>query len=79
MGMRDAKRNRPSSVGAPTWSVLIFVVTVTPCIGPPGSPLCCAASARSAANSASSPSTRVSALTLGLTAAMRSSVATAIS
>src|SRR5574343_1057525 len=63
----------PSVVGSPFTSMLILMVTGTPCSAPSVSPRACAASAASAACSAESAVTVASALTCGLATAMRPS------
>lgn len=72
VGISSANETMPLSVGCPSWSVLILVVTGTPCSRPSASPRRCAASAASAATSASSSIVRTTALIAGFTSCSRS-------
>src|SRR6516165_6497445 len=68
---RLAKAATPFVVAQPFWSVLILVVTGTPCNAPTGLPRASSRSARSASSSASSESVSTTAFTAGLTDARR--------
>jgi hypothetical protein len=67
-----ANARTPRVVGVPATSWFSLTVTGTPASGPSGAPAARARSSRPAAASASSASTRVAALTAGLTRSMRS-------
>src|SRR5215467_12005181 len=65
------KPTTPLVVAQPSWSTFSLIVTGTPCSAPSASPFATARSARFAASRAVSDRSTVTALSLGLTSAMR--------